>query len=52
MVMSNEAKEAKNQYHREYYRTHKEQKQAANRRYWERRAARLRAEKEVTKNDG
>lgn len=36
--MTPQAKEARRQYYREYYQTHKEQRQAANRRYWEKKA--------------
>ena len=44
--MTPQAKEARRQYYREYYQTHKEQRQAANRRYWEKKADSQR-EKEV-----
>lgn len=36
--MTEEAKAARRQYYREYYQMHKEQRQAANKRYWERKA--------------
>ena len=36
--MTEEAKAARRQYYREYYQQHKEQRQAANKRYWERKA--------------
>lgn len=37
-AMTEEAKAARRQYYREYYQQHKEQRQAANKRYWEKKA--------------
>lgn len=52
--MNDAAREARNQYNREWYAANKEKRAAINKRYWEKRAARLAAEKEVqnvTKNE-
>ena len=52
--MNDAAREARNQYNREWYAANKEKRAAINKRYWEKRAARLAAAKEVqnvTKNE-
>lgn len=43
--MTEEAKEARREYHRRYRAAHPEKVREQNRKYWERRAARLKAER-------
>lgn len=45
--MSEEARKARNRYNREWSAANKEKRSAINKRYWEKRAARLAAGKEV-----
>lgn len=45
--MTDQARAARNEYYRRYRAEHKEQQREIKRRYWEKRAARLAAEKEV-----
>ena len=51
MVLSDEARELRNKRMREYYKTHKRQYAEANRRYWEKQAAKARAEAAATNAD-
>lgn len=44
------AKKIRREYYRQYYATHKEQKAAANRKYWAKRAAKL-VEQRKVEND-
>lgn len=48
--MNDAGREARNRYNREWYAANKEKRAAINKRYWEKRAARLAAEKEA-RND-
>lgn len=45
--MSDEAREARNRYNREWSAANKDKRAAINRRYWEKRASRLAFEKEA-----
>lgn len=45
--MTDAGREARNRYNREWYAANKEKRAAINKRYWEKRAAKLAAEKEV-----
>lgn len=48
--MNDAGREARNRYNREWYAANKEKRAAINKRYWEKRAARLATEKEA-RND-
>lgn len=48
--MNDAGREARNRYNREWYAANKEKRAAINKRYWEKRAAKLAAEKEA-RND-
>ncbi len=45
--MTDQAREARNEYYRKYRAEHKEQQRETKRRYWEKRAAKLATEKEA-----
>lgn len=51
MTLTDEARELRNKRAREYYAKHKKQYAEANRRYWERQAAKARAEAETPEPD-
>lgn len=50
MVLSDEARELRNARARAYYKNHKKQYAEANRRYWEKQAAKAKAEAEAQTN--
>ena len=45
--MTDAGRDARNRYNREWYAANKEKRAAINKRYWEKRAAKLASEKEV-----
>lgn len=49
-VLSRSAREARNEYQRKWRAEHKENVRASNQRYWNRRAERIAAEREIEKN--
>lgn len=50
--LSEAARRAKNEYARKWAATHKESRKESNRKYWEKRAAKLAAEREKQKKEG
>lgn len=51
-MLSEEAKKVRREYDRQYRITHREQIKENNRRYWERKAARMKAEQEAQNATG